>query len=40
MERLRRRPRARFTKDELLTNVMIYWVTDTIESSFQPYLTS
>ena len=27
----------RFTKDELLTNVMIYWLTDTIESSFQPY---
>jgi len=26
-----------FTKDELLTNVMIYWVSDTIESSFQPY---
>jgi microsomal epoxide hydrolase len=28
---------ARFTKDELLTNVMIYWVTGTIESSFLPY---
>jgi pimeloyl-ACP methyl ester carboxylesterase len=27
----------RFTKDELLTNVMIYWVTATIESSFLPY---
>ena len=27
----------RYTKDELLTNVMIYWVTGTIESSFQPY---
>ncbi|HEY1908227.1 MAG TPA: alpha/beta fold hydrolase [Myxococcaceae bacterium] len=26
-----------FTKDELLTNVMLYWVTGTIESSFQPY---
>ena len=26
-----------YTKDELLTNVMIYWVTGTIESSFQPY---
>jgi pimeloyl-ACP methyl ester carboxylesterase len=28
---------SRFTKDELLTNVMIYWATGTIESSFQPY---
>jgi microsomal epoxide hydrolase len=27
----------RFTKDELLTNVMVYWVTGTIGSSFQPY---
>lgn len=27
----------RFTKDELLTNIMIYWVTGTIGSSFQPY---
>src|SRR5690348_15159183 len=26
-----------YTKDELLTNVMIYWVTGTIGSSFQPY---
>jgi len=26
-----------FSKDELLTNVMIYWVGGTIESSFQPY---
>jgi pimeloyl-ACP methyl ester carboxylesterase len=26
-----------FTKDELLTNVMIYWLTGTIASSFQPY---
>jgi pimeloyl-ACP methyl ester carboxylesterase len=26
-----------FTKDELLTNVMLYWLTGTIESSFQPY---
>jgi pimeloyl-ACP methyl ester carboxylesterase len=26
-----------YTKDELLTNVMIYWLTGTIESSFQPY---
>jgi microsomal epoxide hydrolase len=26
-----------FSKDELLTNVMIYWVTNTIGSSFQPY---
>jgi microsomal epoxide hydrolase len=26
-----------YTKDELLTNVMIYWATDTIGSSFQPY---
>jgi microsomal epoxide hydrolase len=28
---------SRFTKDELLTNVMIYWATGTIDSSFQPY---
>ena len=27
----------RFTKDELLTNVMIYWSTETINSSFLPY---
>ena len=27
----------RFTKDELLTNVMIYWVTGTINASFWPY---
>jgi len=27
----------RFTKDELLTNIMIYWTTQTIETSFQPY---
>jgi len=26
-----------FTKDELLTNVMIYWATSTINSSFLPY---
>jgi len=26
-----------FSKDELLTNVMIYWVTGTIGSSFRPY---
>ena len=26
-----------FTKDELLTNLMVYWVTDTIGSSFRPY---
>lgn len=26
-----------FTKDELLTNIMIYWVTGTINSSFLPY---
>jgi pimeloyl-ACP methyl ester carboxylesterase len=28
---------TRFTKDELLTNVTIYWATGTIESSFLPY---
>jgi pimeloyl-ACP methyl ester carboxylesterase len=28
---------SRFTKDELLTNVMIYWVTQTISSSFLYY---
>jgi pimeloyl-ACP methyl ester carboxylesterase len=27
----------RFSKDELLTNVMIYWVTGAINSSFWPY---
>jgi pimeloyl-ACP methyl ester carboxylesterase len=27
----------RFTKDELLTNVMTYWATETIGSSFLPY---
>ena len=27
----------RFTKDELLANVMVYWVTETIGTSFQPY---
>jgi microsomal epoxide hydrolase len=26
-----------FTKDELLTNVTLYWVTETIDSSFLPY---
>jgi pimeloyl-ACP methyl ester carboxylesterase len=26
-----------YTKDELLTNIMIYWVTGTIGTSFQPY---
>jgi pimeloyl-ACP methyl ester carboxylesterase len=28
----------RFTKDELLTNIMIYWVTETINSSIRMYL--
>jgi pimeloyl-ACP methyl ester carboxylesterase len=28
---------TRFTKDELLTNVMLYWATQTIGSSFLPY---
>ncbi len=27
----------RFTKDELLTNIMLYWSTETIGSSFLPY---
>ena len=27
----------RFTKDELLTQIMIYWATETIGSSFLPY---
>lgn len=26
-----------FSKDELLTNIMLYWVTETINSSFRPY---
>jgi pimeloyl-ACP methyl ester carboxylesterase len=29
---------SRFTKDELLTNIMIYWVTETINSSIRMYL--
>ena len=28
----------RFSKDELLTNIMIYWVTETINSSIRMYL--
>lgn len=28
---------SRFSKEELLTNLTIYWVTDTIASSFAPY---
>jgi pimeloyl-ACP methyl ester carboxylesterase len=28
---------TRFTKDELLTNIMIYWTTGTIHSSLLPY---
>ena len=28
---------TRCTKDELLTNIMIYWTTETIGSSFLPY---
>jgi microsomal epoxide hydrolase len=28
---------SRFTKDELLTNVMLYWATGTIGTSFLPY---
>jgi pimeloyl-ACP methyl ester carboxylesterase len=28
---------TRFTKDELLTNVTLYWLTETIASSFLPY---
>jgi len=28
---------SRFTKDELLTQVMIYWATESIASSFLPY---
>jgi pimeloyl-ACP methyl ester carboxylesterase len=27
----------RFTKDEMLTHVMIYWATQTIATSFYPY---
>jgi pimeloyl-ACP methyl ester carboxylesterase len=30
---------TRFSKDELLTNAMLYWVTQTIGSSFMPYYT-
>ncbi|MGI8476209.1 MAG: alpha/beta fold hydrolase [Thermomicrobiales bacterium] len=28
---------TRFSKDELLTNITIYWATETINSSFHPY---
>lgn len=28
---------SRFSKDDLLTNIMIYWVTNTIDTSFLPY---
>jgi hypothetical protein len=28
---------SRFTKDELLTDIMIYWATESIGSSFLPY---
>ena len=38
MERLRRRRReAKFTKDELLTTVTIYWATESISSSTRMY---
>jgi pimeloyl-ACP methyl ester carboxylesterase len=30
-------PERRFTRDELLTNVTIYWATGTIGTAFQPY---
>jgi pimeloyl-ACP methyl ester carboxylesterase len=30
----------RFSKDELLTNIMIYWVTETINSSMRTYYES
>jgi len=29
--------KRRFSKDELLTNIMIYWVTETINSSARTY---
>ena len=28
---------SRFTKDELLTNIFLYWATETVGSSFLPY---
>lgn len=28
---------SRFTKDELLTNITLYWATETVRSSFAPY---
>ena len=31
---------TRFTKDELLANVTLYWVTETIDTSFAPYFDS
>ncbi|GAB3331018.1 epoxide hydrolase [Larkinella ripae] len=30
-------PENRFTKDELLTNIFLYWATETVRSSFTPY---
>ena len=37
LERLRRRRRAHFTKDQLLTNITLYWVTATATSSTRLY---
>ncbi|MEO7206951.1 MAG: hypothetical protein ABI356_13350 [Steroidobacteraceae bacterium] len=31
---------SRFTKDELLTQIMIYWPTESIGTSFLPYYDS
>ncbi len=28
---------TRFTRDEVLTNIMLYWATQTVDSSFAPY---
>ena len=37
MERLRGDVERRFTKDELLTNIMFYWATETANSSCRLY---
>ena len=40
VERPRRRPRKVYTKDELLTNIMFYWVTNSGTSSSRLYYES
>jgi hypothetical protein len=28
---------SRFSKEELLTHIMVYWITQSIDTSFLPY---